>query len=136
MNTKYIYESPDRGQTIYRSVLGDFKQPKELIRGNGMARMPHSIPHIQSTLDIPLNKKNLDLRFNFLGFNNEQPKWNYDLYNEMKKCYFALNLSRGGPYKYTSSNRIATYIGNGMPTCVDEKIKFSETLLFSKLILL
>jgi len=60
MNTKYIYESPDRGQTIYRSVLGDFKQPKELIRGNGMARMPHSIPHIQSTLDIPLNKQNLD----------------------------------------------------------------------------
>ena len=73
-----------------------------------------------------LNKKNLDLRFNFLGFNNEQPKWSYDLYNEMKKCYFALNLSRGGPYKYTSSNRIATYVGNGMPTCVDEKIKFSD----------
>ena len=44
----------------------------------------------------------------------------------MKKCYFALNLSRGGPYKYTSSNRIATYVGNGMPICVDEKLQFSN----------
>ena len=73
-----------------------------------------------------LSKENSNLRFNFLGFNNEQPKWNHDLYNEMKKCYFALNLSRGGPYKYTSSNRISTYIGNGMPTCIDERIKFSH----------
>ena len=73
-----------------------------------------------------LNKENSKLRFNFLGFNNEQPKWNHDLYNEMKKCYFALNLSRGGPYKYTSSNRISTYIGNGMPTCVDKQLKFSD----------
>jgi glycosyltransferase involved in cell wall biosynthesis len=73
-----------------------------------------------------LTKENSNLRFNFLGFNNEQPKWNHDLYTEMKKCYFALNLSRGGPYKYTSSNRISTYIGNGMPTCVDERINFSN----------
>ena len=73
-----------------------------------------------------LNEENSNLRFNFLGVNNEQPKWNHDLYNEMKKCYFALNLSRGGPYKYTSSNRISTYIGNGMPTCVDARIKFSH----------
>ena len=60
MNTKYIYESPDRGQTIYRSILGDFKQPKELIRGNGMVCIPHSIPPTHSTLDIHLNKKELD----------------------------------------------------------------------------
>ena len=32
-----------------------------------------------------LNKENSNLRFNFLGFNNEQPKWNHDLNNEMKK---------------------------------------------------
>ena len=84
--------------------------------------------HRDSRIDFinNLNNKGSNLRFNFLGFNNEQPKWNHDLYNEMKKCYFALNLSRGGPYKYTSSNRISTYIGNGMPTCIDERIKFSD----------
>ena len=44
----------------------------------------------------------------------------------MKKSLFALNLSRGGPYKYTSSNRIATYLGNGMPTFVDKKLHLSD----------
>ena len=72
-----------------------------------------------------------------MGFNNHQPKWNEDLFDEMKISYFALNLSRGGPYKYTSSNRIATYIGNGMPTFVDKRLLFSdfftkEELLFYK----
>ena len=84
-----------------------------------------------------LIKYNDGLKFNFLGFNNHQPKWNDDLFNEMKESYFALNLSRGGPYKYTSSNRIATYIGNGMPTFVDKRLRFSdfftkEELLFYK----
>ena len=77
-----------------------------------------------------LIEHNNNLNFNFYGFNNEQPKWNDDLYNEMKKSLFALNLSRGGPYKYTSSNRIATYIGNGMPTFVDKKLQLSD--FFSK----
>ena len=48
----------------------------------------------------------------------------------MKKSLFALNLSRGGPYKYTSSNRISTYLGNGMPTFVDKKLHLSD--FFSK----
>ena len=84
-----------------------------------------------------LIKYNNNLKFNFLGFNNHQPKWNEDLFLEMKKSYFALNLSRGGPYMYTSSNRIATYVGNGMPTFVDKRLKFSnffkkDELLFYK----
>ena len=73
-----------------------------------------------------LIKYNTILRFNFLGFNNHQPKWNEDLFEEMRKSYFALNLSRGGPYLYTSSNRIATCVGNGMPTFVDKRLKFSD----------
>ena len=81
-----------------------------------------------------LIKYNTILRFNFLGFNNHQPKWNEDLFEEMKKSYFALNLSRGGPYKYTSSNRIATYVGNGMPTFVDKRLKFSDFFKKNELI--
>ena len=34
----------------------------------------------------------------------------------------ALNLSRGGPSKYCSSNRIASLVANGIPTLIDEKI--------------
>ena len=41
----------------------------------------------------------------------------------------SLNLSRGKPLKYASSNRIASYIGNGILTFIDEKIGFQK--LFS-----
>ena len=57
---------------------------------------------------------------------NENPKWNYDFYNELAKCKIALNLSRGLPIKYTSSNRIASLVGNGIYTFIDEKTKFHD----------
>ena len=38
----------------------------------------------------------------------------------------ALNLSRGKPLKYATSNRIASYVGNGILTFINNKIKFQE----------
>ena len=38
----------------------------------------------------------------------------------------ALNLSRGVPKKYYSSNRIASVLGNGLLTFIDEKTKFNH----------
>ena len=38
----------------------------------------------------------------------------------------SLNLSRGKPLKYASSNRIASYMGNGILTFINEKVKFQE----------
>ena len=38
----------------------------------------------------------------------------------------ALNLSRGKPIKYTSSNRIASLIGNGIYTFIDSKTQFNK----------
>ena len=38
----------------------------------------------------------------------------------------ALNLSRGKPVKYYSSDRIAQLIGNGLLTFVDEKTYLSD----------
>ena len=64
--------------------------------------------------------------YNILGMANESPKWNYDYYNELSKCKIALNLSRGLPIKYTSSNRIASLIGNGIYTFVDAKTKLND----------
>ena len=38
----------------------------------------------------------------------------------------SLNLSRGKPLKFASSNRIASYMGNGILTFINEKVKFQE----------
>ena len=66
------------------------------------------------------------LKFNILGLYNQEPKWNYDFNQEVMICKTALNLSRGGPSKYASSNRIASLMGNGIVTFVDEKTKFQD----------
>ena len=66
------------------------------------------------------------INYNILGVSNHEPKWNYDYYDELSKCKLALNLSRGKPLKYTSSNRIASLVGNGVYTFIDKKTKFSD----------
>jgi glycosyltransferase involved in cell wall biosynthesis len=73
-----------------------------------------------------LLNKSVDISYNFFGFNNIQPIWGDKYNHEMSKCRFGLNLSRGGPVKYYSSNRITSYIANGLPTLIDEKIQFSD----------
>ncbi len=66
------------------------------------------------------------IKFNILGLYNEEPKWNYEFNKELMTSKTALNLSRGGPSKYASSNRIATLMGNGMLIFIDEKTKFQD----------
>ena len=73
-----------------------------------------------------LMKKFPTINYNILGISNESPKWNYDYYNELNKCKIALNLSRGKPLKFTSSNRIASLIGNGIYTFIDKKTQFQK----------
>ena len=62
------------------------------------------------------------INYNILGVSNHEPKWNYEFYKELSKCKIALNLSRGMPLRYTSSNRIASLIGNGIYTFIDQKL--------------
>jgi len=66
------------------------------------------------------------ITYNIFGFNNVQPIWGDEFINEISKCRFGLNLSRGEPVKYYSSNRVATLVANGIPTLIDEKIKYSD----------
>jgi hypothetical protein len=81
-----------------------------------------------------LTSKGNNLSFKIFGFNNNQPIWGNDLINEMSKCRFGLNLSRGEPVQYYSSNRIATLMGNGIPTIIDEKIKYQDFFTKDELI--
>ena len=79
--------------------------------------------------ELFLNKlieKNNKFTFNILGYANEQPKWNYQFYKEIAKCKMALNLSRGKPMKYYSSNRIASLMANGIMTFIDQRVGYSN----------
>ena len=67
-----------------------------------------------------------EINFHFLGLFKEEPKWNYEFNKEISISKTALNLSRGGPSKYCSSNRIATLMGNGILPFIDEKVMYQD----------
>ena len=77
-----------------------------------------------------LIKKNTDLKFDVYGMNNIQPIWAENFINKISNSYMGLNLSRGKPIKYYSSDRIAQIMGNGLLTFIDEKTFLND--FFSK----
>tara|TARA_Y100000590_G_scaffold464506_1_gene634129 strand:+ start:1167 stop:3272 length:2106 start_codon:yes stop_codon:yes gene_type:complete len=86
---------------------------------------PTNIDERESFLN-ELLQKNTKLTFNILGYASEQPKWNYQYFSELAKCKTALNLSRGKPMKYHTSNRIASLVANGIMTFIDKKTKYQD----------
>ena len=86
---------------------------------------PRNIDERETFLN-ELMQKNKKLTFNILGYASEQPRWNYQYFNELSKCKTALNLSRGVPSKYASSNRIASLIANGIMTFIDKKSMYQD----------
>ncbi len=70
--------------------------------------------------------KNKEIKFDFYGFNNRQPVWAEDFKNQLSRSKMGLNLSRGKPLKYYSSDRIAQLMGNGLLTFIDEKTSYSD----------
>ena len=73
-----------------------------------------------------LVKKISKIKYDFYGFANKQPIWGDDFNNALINSKMALNLSRGKPTKYYSSNRIASVVGNGLLTFIDKKVQMSD----------
>ena len=79
--------------------------------------------------EIFINKlinKNKNIKFDVYGMNNVQPIWGDQFIKKISNSYMGLNLSRGKPIKYYSSDRIAQIIGNGLLTLIDEKTFLSD----------
>ena len=73
-----------------------------------------------------LIKKNSDIKFDVYGMNNVQPIWGEQFLKRISNCYMGINLSRGKPIKYYSSDRIAQLLGNGLLTFIDKKTFLSD----------
>jgi glycosyltransferase involved in cell wall biosynthesis len=76
-------------------------------------------------LNLLINKlENID--YDFYGFQNKEPIWGNDFYKALANSKMGLNLSRGMPTKYYSSNRIASLMGNGLLTFVDKQTHLND----------
>ncbi len=73
-----------------------------------------------------LIKLNKDLKFDIYGYNFRNPVWSESFYSAISRSSMAINLNRGKPKKYSSSNRIGSLIGNGLLTFIDYKKKFDH----------
>ena len=73
-----------------------------------------------------LVKKIPNIKYDFYGFLNKQPIWGNDFNNALIGSKMGLNLSRGKPTKYYSSNRIASIMGNGLLTFIDKKVMMND----------
>jgi hypothetical protein len=73
-----------------------------------------------------LTKKLSDINYDFYGFENKEPIWGNNFYKALINSKMGLNLSRGLPTKYYSSNRIASLMGNGLLTFIDYKTKMND----------
>jgi glycosyltransferase involved in cell wall biosynthesis len=73
-----------------------------------------------------LVKKIDNIKYDFYGFSNKQPIWGPDFFNALINSKMGLNLSRGYPTKYYSSNRIASIMGNGLLTFIDKKVQMND----------
>ena len=73
-----------------------------------------------------LIKHTKDIKFDIFGVNNVQPIWADQYFKTISNSKMGLNLSRGSPIKYYSSDRITQITGNGLVTLIDEKTGYRD----------
>ena len=82
----------------------------------------------RETFLMKLKNKITDIDFDIYGMNGVQPIWGDKFLNILGNYKMGLNLSRGKPVKYYSSDRIVQLIGNGLLTFIDKRTKLNEII--------
>ena len=67
-----------------------------------------------------------NVKFDIYGIQNIQPIWADHYFKAISNSKMGLNLSRGEPIKYYSSDRITQIVGNGLVTLIDEKTCYNN----------
>ena len=67
-----------------------------------------------------------NIKFDIYGLDKVQPIWADHYFKTISNSKMGLNLSRGAPIKYYSSDRITQIIGNGLVALIDEKTLYSD----------
>ncbi len=67
-----------------------------------------------------------NIKFDIYGLNNVQPIWADQYFKTISNSKMGLNLSRGTPIKYYSSDRLTQIAGNGLVTLIDEKTGYKD----------
>jgi len=75
-----------------------------------------------------LKAKLKNVEFDIYGMDKIQPIWGENFLKQIKNYRMGLNLSRGQPTKYYSSDRIVQLVANGLLTFIDKRTKLNEII--------
>tara|TARA_B100000686_G_C16793110_1_gene980209 strand:+ start:340 stop:2487 length:2148 start_codon:yes stop_codon:yes gene_type:complete len=67
-----------------------------------------------------------NVKFDLYGINNVQPIWADTFLKSISNAKMGVNLSRGSPIKYYSSDRITQLIGNGLLTFIHNNTHYNN----------
>ena len=67
-----------------------------------------------------------NVKFDLYGINNVQPIWADSFLKSISNSKMGVNLSRGNPIKYYSSDRLTQLLGNGLLTFIDKKTNYDH----------
>ena len=81
---------------------------------------------VRETFIKKLKGKCKNIKFDTYGMFGRQPVWGEEFLNKLANSRMALNLSRGKPVKYYSSDRIAQLMGNGLLTFIHKDTKYND----------
>ena len=73
-----------------------------------------------------LKKHTKGIKFDTYGMFGVQPVWGHQFLKKLSNSKMALNLSRGKPIKYYSSDRIAQLMGNGLLTFIHKDTMYND----------
>ena len=73
-----------------------------------------------------LTKLNINIKFDVYGYKSRHPVWSESFYKSISNSSMALNLNRGKSKKYSCSNRIASLMGNGLLTFMDNQKEYNH----------
>jgi hypothetical protein len=75
-----------------------------------------------------LNTNNTDIKFKFYGYRNIQPIWASEFEEKIQTCYMGLCLQRKPQLKYSLSDRISQYAGNGLMIFIENETQIHDFL--------
>ena len=127
-NLHFFFVPVDRNIECFSAYK--LNQPKDIFyaMSHGVNRATLKKGKIDSRINFlnTLIKKIDGINYDFYGFENKEPIWGNNFYKALISSKMGLNLSRGLPTKYYSSNRIASLMGNGLLTFIDKKTQMDK----------
>ena len=123
-NAFFIPNPIDPSIDIYKNHLTDHKIDIFIAISHGQHRGILKKDFTDNRVKI-INKLTKRASYNIFGYNNN-PVWGQNFFDELNKCSMGINLSRGEPIKYYSSDRLASLLGNGLLTFVHENYKYQD----------